>query len=192
MRASFVSLATGDAPRRGSNHHRDMDATSVSASGAGAATVSPERAFLSDARVSLAVLNWARHRVLTGTFGVSRDQVNLLTFLLVLGAANATYDAARRIIRHPWPLSRLDSAIAGTLVRESGFAIAGPAAREVSFFWGLVAVAGLGGLAVPGMRRGLYLIRVAEQRLGQARMRFWGTAQHAADPSGAASVTPAT
>ena len=169
-----------------------MDATSVPASGAGAATVSAERAILSDARVALGVLNWARYRVLTGTFGVSRDQVNLLTFLLALGAANATYDAARRVIRHPWPLSGVDTAIAGSLVRESGFAIAGPLAREMRFFWGLIAVAGVAGVAVPGIRRGLHLFHVAEQRLGQARMRSWGAAQHAAGPSGAASVTPAT
>jgi len=174
--ASFVSLATGDAARRGSNDHLGMDATSVPASGAGAATVSPERAILSDARIGLRVLNWGRYRALTGMFGVSRDQVNLVTFVLALGAANATYDAARRIVRHPWPLSGVDTAIAGSLIRESGFAIAGPRAREMKFFWGLVAVAGVGGVAAPGMRRGLHRLHVAEQRLGQGRMRFWGAA----------------
>jgi hypothetical protein len=154
-----------------------MDATSVPASGAGAAMVSAQRAILSDARVAVRVLNWGRYRVLTGMFGVSRDQVNLLTLVLAVGAASATYDAGRRIVRHPWPLSGVDTAIAGSLVRELGFAIAGPSAREIKFFWGLVAVAGVGGLAGPGMRSAVHRFRVAERRLGQQRMRFWGAAR---------------
>lgn len=164
-----------------------MNATSVPASDAGATTASAERAFLSDARVVLALLNWARYPVVSRIFGVSRAQVNLLTFVLALSATTATYDAARRItrqfIRHPWPLSGVDTAIAGSFVREAGFAIAGPRAREVKFFWGLVAVAAVGRLAAPGMRRELHRIHVAEQRVAEERMEFWGTAQPAAGPS---------
>jgi hypothetical protein len=56
-------------------YDRSMDATHVPVDGAGAGMASPERALLSDARVALGVLNWARHRVVTRTFGASRDQV---------------------------------------------------------------------------------------------------------------------
>jgi hypothetical protein len=163
----------------GSTYHRDMDATPVPASGARAATVSPERAFLSDAGVAISVLNWARYRVVMRVFGVKRDQVNFLTFVLALGAADATYNAVRGIIRHPWPLSGVDTAVAGTLAREAGFAIAGPKAREVKLFWTVIAVAAIGS-ATPGLRRLLHRIRVAEQRVGEERERWWGAAQPAA------------
>jgi hypothetical protein len=152
--------------------------TPVSASGAGAARVSAERAFLSDAGVALAVLNWARYRVVMRIFGVPREQVNLLTFVLALGAADTTYSAVQRI-RHPWRPSGVDTAIAGSLIREGAFAIAGPKAREVKLFWTLIALAAIGS-ATPGLRRALHKIHVAEQRLGQERMRFWGAAQRAA------------
>jgi hypothetical protein len=155
-----------------------MDTTSVPANGAGAATVSAERAFLSDAGVALALLNWARYRVVMGVFGVPREQVNLLTFVLALGAADTTYTAVQRI-RHPWRPSRVDTAIAGSLLREGAFAIAGPKAREVKLFCTLVVLAAIGS-ATPGLRRALHKIHVAEQRVGQERMKFWGAAQRAA------------
>jgi hypothetical protein len=173
-----ISFETGDAARRGSTYRRDMDATSVPASGAGAPTVSAERAFLSDAGVALALLNWARYRVVMRVFGVPHEQVNLLTFVLALGAADTTYSAVQRI-RHPWRPSRVDSAIAGSLIREGAFALAGPKAREVKLFCTLVALAAIGS-STPGLRRALHKIRVAEQRVGQERMRFWGEGQRAA------------
>jgi hypothetical protein len=155
-----------------------MDATPVPASGAEAATVSAERAFLSDAGVALAVLNWARYRVVMRVFGVPREQVNPLTLVLALGAADTTYGAVQRI-RHPWRPSRVDSAIAGSLIREGAFALAGPKAREVKLFCTLVALAAIAS-STPGLRRALHKIHVAEQHVGQERMRFWGEGQRAA------------
>jgi hypothetical protein len=155
-----------------------MDATPDPAGGAGAARVSAERAFLSDAGVALAVLNWARYRVVMRIFGVPREQVNLLTFVLALGAADTTYSAVQRI-RHPWHPSRLDTAIAGSLIREGAFALAGPKAREVKLFCSLVALAAIGS-ATHGLRRALHKIHVAEQRVGQERMRFWSAGQRGA------------
>jgi hypothetical protein len=64
-------------------------------------------------------------------------------------------------------------------VREAGFGIAGPKAREVQLFGALIAVAEIGGLALPGIRRGLHSIHVAEQRVGQQRRRIYGAAQRA-------------
>jgi hypothetical protein len=176
------SLEAGDAARRGSTYRRDMDATSVPAGGPDAATVSAERAFLSDAGVTLAVLNWARYRVVMRIFGVPREQVNLLTFVLALGAADTTYNAVQRI-RHPWRPSRVDTAIAGSLIREGAFALAGPKAREVKLFCTLIALAAIGS-ATPGLRHALHKIHVAEQRVGQERMRFWGAEQQAATRPG--------
>ena len=141
------------------------------------ARVSAERAFLSDARITLSLLNRARYPILKQMFGVSPAQVNLLTFVLAVGAANATYEAVRRFMRHPWPLDGTDTAFAGFFVREIGFAIAGPKAREVDQFGALIAVAAIGSLTVPGVRRALRGMRVAEQRVGQQRRRVYGAAQ---------------
>jgi hypothetical protein len=185
------SLEAGDAARRGSTYRRDMDATPDPAGGAGAARVSAERAFVSDAGMALAVLNWARYRVVMRVFGVPQEQVNLLTFVLALGAADTTYSAVQRL-RHPWRPSRVDSAIAGSLLREGAFAIAGPKAREVKLFCTLVALAAIGS-ATPGLRRALHKIHVAEQRVGQERMRFWGATPGAATrppPLGSSEQAP--
>jgi hypothetical protein len=156
-------------------YRRVMDATAVPPTGAGAPGVSAERAFVSDVGVALAVLNWGRYQAMMRVFGVPREQVNLLTFVLALGAGDATYTAVQRI-RHPWRPSRLDTGIAGSLIREGAFAIAGPKAREVKWFLPLIGFAAVAG-ATPGLRRALHRIHVAEQRVGQERMRFWGAAQ---------------
>ena len=87
--------------------------------------MSAERAFFFDVRLVLAVLNQARYPVFGRVFGVSRDQVNLLTFVLALSAAGATLDALDRFIHHPWPLDGPDTAIAAYVVREAGFASRG-------------------------------------------------------------------
>jgi hypothetical protein len=97
-------------------------------------------------------------------FGVSREQANLLTFVLALNAANATHDVLQRILRHPWPLSGGDTGIAVFLVREAGFGIAGQKAREVRLFGALIAVAAIGGVTRLGIRRALHSFHVAEQR----------------------------
>jgi hypothetical protein len=158
-------------------HHRAGDPTRIPAEGAGAAPASVERAVFSDARLALAALNWARYPVLRRVFGVSPAQVNLLTFALALSAANATYDTVRRFIRHPWPLDGPDTAIAAFLVQETGFRIAGPRAREMERFGILIAVAAIGRLTLPGVRRALHDTRVAAHRVEQQRMRIYGVAQ---------------
>jgi hypothetical protein len=167
--------------QRGPTDHRDMDAAPIPAGSSAAPMVSAGRAFRSDARLAAVVLNRARYPMLTRMFGVPREQANLLTLVLALAAASATYDALGRIIRHPWPLSGTDTGIATFLVREAGFGIAGPKAREVQLFGVLIAVAGIGGLTLPGIRRALHAVHVAEQRVGQQRRRIYGGAQRRAD-----------
>jgi len=153
-----------------------MDGAPIPAGSADVQMVGAGRAFLSDARLTLALLNGARYPLLGRVFGVPRAQANLLTFVLALAAANATYDTLRRVIRHPWPLSGTDTGIMTFLVREAGFGIAGPKAREVQFFGILIAVAGIGRVALPGMRRAAHGIHIAEQRVGQQRRRIYGAA----------------
>ena len=115
--------------------HRDIDAALIAAGTAGEATVSAERAFLSDVRLVLAVLDWAR-------------------------------------------------------VREAGFAIAGPKARETHLFGSLIAVAAIGSLTLPGIRRAAHSARVTAQRVGQQRMRIYGAAQRELDESAEQRTRP--
>jgi hypothetical protein len=139
-------------------------------------TVSAERAFVSDVRLVLAVLNQARYPLLRRVFGVSRDQANLLTFVLALSVTSATYDALRRFIRHPWPLDGPETAMAAAVVREAGFGIGGPKIGQAHVFGALIALAAMKGLTLPEVRRALHGLHVAEQRIGEQRKRIYGVA----------------
>jgi len=153
-----------------------MDAAATPIADAGAPMVSAERAFASDVRLVLAVLNHGRYPLMGRVFGVSRDQVNLLTFVLALTALGTTLDAVRRFIRDPWPLDGTDTAIAAAVVREAGFGIAGPKIRQTHLFGALIAVAAVKGLTFPGLRHALHSMHVVEQRIGLQRRRIYGAA----------------
>jgi hypothetical protein len=139
--------------------------------------MSAGRVFLSDSRLAFAVLNQGRHMSLSRAFGVSREEANLLTFVLALGATNAALATARRIMRGPFSMSGSDAGIGVFLMREAGLGIAGPAARQVPLVGTLVAVGMIGGLAVPELRRALRGIRAAEHRVREQRMRIYGVAR---------------
>ena len=47
----------------------------------------PSQLFLADSRLALVLVNHLRHKALQRMFGVSRDQANVLTAVLLLGAA---------------------------------------------------------------------------------------------------------
>jgi hypothetical protein len=122
--------------------------------------------FLTDARLARAVLNHLRYQALNRVFGASRDQANVLTVVLLLGAADGAYEAARRIIG--MRVSGSDAALGAFALRDAALGVAGPSAREVPRFGTLVAFAMLGGLAAPGLRRTAQRMRAAEQRLRAA------------------------
>jgi hypothetical protein len=139
-------------------------------------TVSAERAFLCDVRLVLAALNQARYPLMRRAFGVSREQVNLLTFVVALSVAGATYDVIARFLRHPWPLDGAETAMAAAVVREAGFGIAGPKIRQTHVFGALIAIVAMKGLALPGLRRALHSAHVVEQRIGRQRESIYGAA----------------
>src|SRR5512133_3775250 len=56
------------------------------------------RLFVSDTRLALGALNYARYETLRRVFGVSREEANLLTFVLALGGTDA---ATRRAAGSP-------------------------------------------------------------------------------------------
>jgi hypothetical protein len=127
------------------------------------------RLFVTDSRLVLAVLNHLRYQALNRVFGVSRDQANMLTVVLLLGAANGTYEAARRI--SGMRMSGTGAAAGAVALREGALSVAGPSAREVPAFGTLVAFAMLGGLAAPSLRRTADRMRAAERHVRQQRIR---------------------
>jgi hypothetical protein len=142
--------------------------------------------FVGDARVAAAVLNQGRHLALTRVFGVPREQANLLTFVLALGAASGASATARRVVRKPLALSRSDAGMGGILIREGVFGIAGPAARKVPLAGTLLTVAMLGAL-LPGLRRTVHGIQAAELRVRRQRMSVYTAARRAASDRGDAA-----
>ena len=130
-----------------------------------------QQLFFTDSRLVLAVLNHLRYQALHRAFGVSREQANVVTAVLLLGAADATYEAARRIGRARLSVSGTDAAFGAVALRGAALGVAGPGAREIPGFGTLVAVALLGGIAAPSLRRTTRKVRAAEQRLRAAEQR---------------------
>ena len=124
--------------------------------------------FLTDSRLVFIVLNHLRYQALNRVFGTSREQTNALTVVLLLGAADSTYEAARRI--RAMRLRAYDAGLGAAALRDATLGIAGPSARAVPGFATLVAFALLGGLAAPGLRRTVQRMRAAERRMRIARI----------------------
>ncbi|HEY6692397.1 MAG TPA: hypothetical protein VI006_06070 [Solirubrobacteraceae bacterium] len=118
-----------------------------------------------DSRLALAVLNHLRYRALNRVFGMSRDQVNLLTVVLLLSAADGAYEAARRISGMRLRVSGAGAGFGVIALREAVLGVAGPSTRQVPGAGTLLSLAILGGLAAPTLRRTAHTVRAAEQRL---------------------------
>jgi hypothetical protein len=161
-----------------------MDATVAMGTAAGAAAVRGEfgtgRLFLADSRLALHALNYARYRSLERLFGVSREQANLVTFVVALAGADAAYATTRRIIRAPLGLTGGDVAMGGFAMRGAALGIAGPGVRVTPLFGTLVTLAVLGRIALPGVRRATRSVRSVEQRLRMRRIGRYSDARRAA------------
>jgi len=167
-----------------------MDTTAVSdtaADGAAAPDVRAGQVFLADSRLALLLLNHARYALLRRLFGTSREQANLLTVVLALIVADGAYVTARQVARAPLRISGADAGIGGFMIREAALGVGGPPMRAVPLSGALVALAVLGGVAVPGLRRSVRGIRVAEHRVRLQRMRVYSAAAEARARAAAAS-----
>ena len=127
--------------------------------------------FLSDARLALAVANHLRYQALGKAFGVSREQANVLTLVLLMGAAEGVVEVGRKIGGLRPHVSSTDAALGGLALREAALSVAGPSVRAVPGLGTLVAIGVLGGLAAPSLRRLAHRTRLAEQRLRAAEAR---------------------
>jgi hypothetical protein len=127
--------------------------------------------FLTDSRLVLALLNHVRYQALNRAFGVSREQANVLTAVLLLGAADGAYETARRVTGARLHVSGTDAALGAVALRDVALGVAGPSARVVPGFGTLVAFAILGGIAAPSLRRAAQRMRAAEERLRATEQR---------------------
>jgi len=145
------------------------------------------RLFLADSRLAFAFANHLRHLALRRVFGVSREQANVLTFVLLAGGAEAAYLGARTVARAPLRVTGADAALGGAMLRESVFGLAGPASRDTPRFGTLIALGLLGGLAAPGVRRAMSSARATEHRLRRARISQYAASRRPGRPSSSAS-----
>jgi hypothetical protein len=125
--------------------------------------------FLTDVRLALGVTNQLRHQALHRVFGTSREQANVLTAILLLSAAEGTYEAARRI--GGMRISGTSAAFGAVALRDAALGVAGPGVRQLPGGGTLLAVAILGGLAAPSVRQAAQRMRAAEQRLRDVEQR---------------------
>jgi hypothetical protein len=137
----------------------------------------PGRLFLADARLALAVLNHLRYQALERTLGVSRQQANVVTFVLVLTAADIAHDVVQRL-PHPQLPAPEDAALALLGLGNAVHGIAGAASRDIPHFKPLLAFALIGGLAAPGLHA-YRRFRATERRVRTERIRRYVEAQRA-------------
>ena len=127
--------------------------------------------FLADSRLAFGVLNHLRHQALHRMFGMSREQENVLTVVVLLTAADTAYEAARRISGLRLHVAGTDAALGAVALRDAALGAAGRTNRAVPGFGTLVAFAVLGRLAAPGLRRAAHKMHGAERRLRAAEER---------------------
>jgi hypothetical protein len=118
----------------------------------------------------LGVANYLRYQALNKAFGASREQANVLTAIVVLGAIDGVYEGVRRVTGARLHVSRVDAGLGAVALRDGALGLAGPS-REIPGFGTLIAFAMLGGLAAPGLRRAAASAHAAERRLRAAEAR---------------------
>jgi hypothetical protein len=157
---------------------RAPDSTGIDGS-TGVKELSAARVFGSDVVMTLTLINEARYLALQRCFGISRQQANLLTAALALTSADAAYAMMQRVLHDPVGITGADVTLGGLVLREAGYAIAGPGARNVPFFGALVAASLVGSLAVPSLRGAIHRLRRTEQRIREQQLRVYNSARRA-------------
>jgi len=138
---------------------------------------------LADARMAFGLLNHFRYQALERTFGVSRQQANALTAVLLLTAADGAYEAARRATGLRPHVAGTDVALGAIALRDVSLGVAGPSDRAIPGLATLLALAMVGSVAMPGLRRAAHRaqqIRAAEKRIRTERIRRYAEASAAA------------
>lgn len=124
---------------------------------------------LSDIRVALLVMNEARYRAIEGVFGVSRDQANLLTVIVLAMTLQAGHDKAVQVLRARGAPTLRDVVLGAVILREVLYGIGGPSSKDTPYFGTLVSAALMARQPGPALRRSLRGLRTAAQ---EARAGF--------------------
>jgi len=122
--------------------------------------------FLGDAAGAFLLANEARYRALEA-FGIRRDDANLATAIGLLILVNAVYERAHRPKAPKPPTAVADFTIGIGALRETIYGVAGPASQDTPLGSTLIALAVLGGLARPPLRRGVRQVKASSRRLMQ-------------------------
>ena len=125
---------------------------------------------LADSRLVFLLCNEAKHQCMHRVFGVSRADENLLAAIIVLSAAGATYEGARRVFRAPLRAIGSEGVAGAFVVREAGIALAGPKVGTAPMFASVTAFALAAGILVPTLRRAAHAARLAEHRVREHRI----------------------
>ena len=131
----------------------------------------PTQLALSDARLALGIANHLRHQALNKAFGTSREQANVLTAVLLLGALDGVYAGTKKITGARLHVSPVDAGLGVVALRDAALSLAGPS-RDIPGFGTLIAIAVLGGVAAPRLRRAAARAHAAEQRMRAAEARL--------------------
>jgi hypothetical protein len=156
---------------------RSEIATTMSTNG----NVGFARLFFGDAAIVFMLLNNARHRTVTRVFGVSRDDSNLVTVLVIGSAAVAVHGTAARV-RAIRP-SRSDSLVGAAVLREAALGIAGEPSRAVPAAGALLALALVGKSSRPILRGVVRTTRESVQNVMTAPLKLRAFARGRYDDS---------
>jgi hypothetical protein len=132
---------------------------------------------LGDATGAFLLANEARYRTLQA-IGIRREDANIATAFGLLMMANAVYERAHRPKPPGASTAVADLAIGVGALRETIYGVAGPAAQDTPLGGTLIAIAVLGGLARPPMKRGILQLRVSSRRMAHT---FRGRYGHLVD-----------
>jgi hypothetical protein len=130
------------------------------------------RRFFGDAGIAFALLNNERHRIVARTFGVSRDDSNLVTVLAIGSAAVAIHGTVSRVRRIRLFPSVSNGAIGAAVLRETAVGIAGEPSRTVPFAGALVTLALVGTSLRPVLRGVVRTTRGSVLRVATAPLRL--------------------
>jgi hypothetical protein len=128
------------------------------------ATLSGARLLVTDLRIAYLLANEARYRALERVFGVSRDQANLLTFMLLVLAADTVHDKVERALHGVGGPTRSDALLGTAAAIGLMDEIAGGPDQETSLSGPLVALALVGALSAPAVRRSMHRISSTSHR----------------------------
>jgi len=128
--------------------------------------------FLTDTRLVLALANHLRYRSLQHMFGVSHAQANVFTAVVLLGAADAAYESARRVAGMRPDVTAADATLGALALREVALGVTGPSVRQIPGLGALVALAFFGALAAPRLRRAGLRMKAAQKTLRAAELRM--------------------